>query len=62
MCIKSNLSTIDPWLSRPQVSGHLNYPDWVMTVQLECFESVCFIRIFDRSNYLNTQGPISLNN
>ena len=29
--------TVDPKLSGPQVSGCLDYPNWVVTVQLEYF-------------------------
>ena len=32
----------------PQVSRHLDYPDWVVTVQLEYF--VDFIRVFECSS------------
>ena len=29
----------------------LNYPDWIQTVQLECFVgSVCFIKVFKCSS------------
>ena len=39
--------TAVPQLFRPQVSGRLDYPDWVVTVQLEHFvESVRFVMIF----------------
>ena len=38
--------TVDPQLSIPQVSGRLDYLDWVVTVQLEYFanKSVCLLK------------------
>ena len=42
-----DLYTVDPRLSGPHLSGCSDYPDWVMTVLLECFvKSVCFIKVF----------------
>ena len=40
-----NNRTVDPQLSRPQVSDGSNYLDWVLTVQLESF-LVCVLLVF----------------
>jgi len=41
-------STVDPHLSGPHVSGRSDYPNYEMTVLLECFAvSVHSIRVFD---------------
>jgi len=41
------VGTVDPRLSGPHLSSCSDYPDWDMTVLLECFvKSVCFIRVF----------------
>ena len=40
--------TVDPQSSGPQVSGFSDYPDSIVTAQLEYFvKSVSFIRIFE---------------
>ena len=39
------------------VSGSSDYPNWVMTVQLECFVgNVCFIRVFEWSSVYKCMG------
>ena len=55
--IRSHLFTVDPHLSRILVSGRTNYPDSVMTVQLEFLaESVRFIRVFECSSVYKWKG------
>ena len=45
--IAKDIITVDPQLSKPQVSSSLDCPEWVKTVQLKCFaKTVRFIRAF----------------
>ena len=58
MCLYVFACTVDPQLSIPQVSGRLDYPDWVVTVQLEYFanKSVCLLKYLNE--VLNVWGSI----
>ena len=63
MAIKENLLnckikiTIKCTTMDPHLSGRSDYPDWVMTVQLQCFVgSVCFIRVFEYSSVYKCIG------
>ena len=44
--------TVDPQLPGPQVSGHWNYPNWVGTVQSECFVKMCVLLKYNMGGVL----------
>ena len=53
--------TVDPHLSGLIVSGRSDYPEWMMTVQLECIVgSVRFIRVFECGSVHKCMGFNSL--
>ena len=49
--------TVDPHLSGPEVSSHLDFADRVLTIQSECFvRSVHFIKVFELSAVYKCMG------
>ena len=56
-----SITTVDPWLPRPQVSGHSDYPELVVTVQLEYFiKIVHLLECLNGVLYINRHSSIIL--